>query len=229
MSVAIIPARGGSNRIQRKNIKDFLGKPIIAWSIEAAISSGLFERVVVSTDNEEIMEVSKAYGAEVPFLRSKKLADDFTPTLPVVVDAIDRLKLDSDVSVCCLYATAPFATKEILIKSYEQSQSQAHSGFLISATKYRHPIDRALEFKENSKVELVHPENALKRSQDFRDFVHDAGQFYWALASVWKKNNANILGSNTYAFVINASTAVDIDTLEDWEFAENLMKVIQKK
>ena len=227
MRLAVIPARGGSKRIPRKNILDFCGKPMIAWSIEAAVASDCFDRVVVSTDDDEIAAIAKAAGAEIPFMRPPELADDHTPTVPVVAHAIESMQRagmqPSD--VCCIYATAPF------IKSTDLSRSlirlrEGDTDFAFSATSFPHPIQRAFRLSPDGHVTMLQPEHALARSQDLVETYHDAGQFYWGSAKAWLFSTP-LLGANSVAVVLPRHRVQDIDTPEDWLRAEALYAVLQ--
>ena len=178
--VAIIPARGGSKRIPKKNIKNFHGKPLIAYSIEVALKSKLFDKVVVSTDDEEIAKIAKEFGAEVPFLRPKELSDDFTGTGAVINHAINFLKEQGENIdfVCTIYATAPLLQEKYLIKAYEKiKDSNAKNAF--SCTSMPFPIQRTFKITSNERCKMFWPENFLKRSQDLEEAFQDAGQFYW--------------------------------------------------
>ena len=229
MKVAIIPARGGSKRIPKKNIKLFLGKPIIAYSIEAAIKSNLFDRVIVTTDDEEIATVAKEYGAEIPFLRPKNLADDFTPTVPVIAHAINTLESQGchvDLA-CCIYATAPFVNEVYLKEGYEKL-IQGKRSYVFSATQFSFPIFRAFKMTDTDSVEMFWPENYNTRSQDLPKAYQDAGQFYWGKAEAFLADKPFFC--NEASTVILPSYLVqDIDTLEDWEKAEVLYKMLIKK
>ena len=187
--IAVIPARGGSKRIPRKNIKPFLGKPIISYSIETALESNLFDKVIVSTDDEEIAKISKRYGAEVPFLRPIELSNDKTVTNAVIRHSIKWMKKeDLDVSaVCCIYATAPFIGVGDLIKAYENFQSNDWE-YVFSATKYSHPIQRSFRLKNDKSVEMFYPDKFAERSQELEQAYHDAGQFYWGKTDAWLNN-----------------------------------------
>jgi len=222
MSICIIPARGGSKRIPRKNIREFYGKPIIAWSIEAAKKSKLFNRVVVSTDDLEIAEVAKLYGAEVPFIRSPELADDFTGTIPVVADAIRRLHSlgHNDSEICCLYPTAPFIIISDLRDGYERLKSGNWS-FVFSATTYSFPIFRSFQEKEDGSLKMLFPEHFNTRSQDLVESLHDAGQFYWGTAEAWLKETV-IFGTKSSIVELPRWRVQDIDCEEDWLFAEQM-------
>jgi len=180
MNIAIIPARGGSKRIPKKNIKDFMGKPIIAYSIEAAIKSQLFDEVIVSTDDDEIASIAKSYGASVPFKRPEELSDDFTGTTPVVRHAVNwytKNKTKPD-NVCCIYSTAPFVQVDYIQQGYNQLLSLVQ-GHITSITTFAFPIQRALKLDEGGNVSAFYPEFIPWRSQDLEESYHDAGQFYW--------------------------------------------------
>lgn len=227
MKLAVIPARGGSKRIPRKNIKMFCGKPMIAWSIEAALESGCFDKVIVSTDDEEIAEVAREFGASVPFMRPSELADDYTGTIPVIQQAIERLKVDGFDArqVCCLYATAPFVSPEDLqrgLATLERTGSQ----YAFSVTSYAFPIQRAIRLMENGGVEMFYAEHFNTRSQDLEESYHDAGQFYWGLASAWLAGHM-IFSPESSAVVLPRHRVQDIDTPEDWVRAEWMYKAFQ--
>ena len=222
--VAIIPARGGSKRIPKKNIKDFFGKPLIAYSIKTALDSNLFEKVIVSTDDEQIAKVAKEYGAEVPFLRPKQLSDDFTGTGAVVSHALKHLKQQGfQYDFCCtIYATAPLLQKEYLIEGFEKLKtSDAVNSF--SATSMPFPIQRTFRLTQNGRCKMFWPENFAKRSQDLEQAYQDAGQFYWRDLN---KNSTDIIfGRDSIPIVIPRHLVQDIDTLEDWKRAEILYEV----
>lgn len=220
MKIALIPARGGSKRIPMKNIRGFSGKPIIAWSIETALKSKLFDKVIVSTDDEEIANVAKQYGAEVPFIRPKELADDFSGTNAVVKQAIQWfIKNDIDIDyACCIYATAPFVRCKYLQEGYDKL-IQSDKSFSFSVTSFPFPIQRALRINKEDCLEAIWPENISARSQDLDEAYHDAGQFYWGKAEAYL--NDEVLYSNKSVPVILPRYLVqDIDTFEDWKRAE---------
>ncbi len=228
MKLCIIPARGGSKRIANKNIKNFCGKPIIAWSISAAIKSNIFDKIVVSTDNHEIAEISKRYGAEVPFTRPKSISDDFTGTIPVIQHGIKWInsnyqKVDY---VCCIYATAALIEHNYIQLGFKRLIEQKAS-FAIAVTNFPYPIQRSLKLNKNQNIEMMNPKNFKKRSQDLEDFFHDAGQFYWGKASSWL-NTESIFNENSIPIFLPRYKAQDIDTLEDWEQAEILFKSLKK-
>jgi len=222
MNVAIIPARAGSKRIPKKNIKDFLGKPIIAYSIENAIDSNLFDRVIVSTDDDEIAKVAIEYGAEVPFVRPKRLSDDFSGTHEVVGHAVEWLENHGEVIdyACCIYATAPFIQTNDLVSGFDLIRTGKWES-VIAATNYSYPIFRSFEELPHGGLRMVFPEHYTSRSQDLPEVYHDAGQFYWGKSEAFK-DNVPILGEDSVGFAINNLTAYDIDDIEDWHFAEQL-------
>jgi N-acylneuraminate cytidylyltransferase len=220
VNIAIIPARGGSKRIPHKNIKEFCGKPMIAWSIQTALESGCFERVLVSTDDPEISEVAQAHGAEVPFMRPTELSDDYTGTIPVISHAI-RWQANHGMpatQVCCLYATAPFVQAEDLQRGLELLQ---HSGadFALSVTSFAFPIQRAVRITSEQRVEMFQPEHSNTRSQDLEEAWHDAGQFYWGHAAVWLDQKP-FFAHQVMPVRIPRHLVQDIDTPEDWTRAE---------
>ncbi|MEZ8887944.1 pseudaminic acid cytidylyltransferase [Vibrio sp. 10N.247.311.14] len=226
MNIAIIPARGGSKRIPRKNIKPFHGKPMIAYSIEAARSSGCFDKVIVSTDDQEIADVAVEYGAEVPFLRPKNIADDFATTMDVMQHAIkwcldQGLNIDN---VCCIYATAPFVLPEY-IKQGLAALSLDDVEFAFSATSFPFAIQRAISVDESGSVSMFSPEFANTRSQDLEEAYHDAGQFYWGKSTAFLAGKA-IFAEHSKAILLPRKRVQDIDTPEDWELAESLFSVL---
>lgn len=226
MKVAIIPARGGSKRIPRKNIKTFHGKPMIAYSIEAAIASNCFDQIIVSTDDNEIAKVAKSYGAQVPFCRPDDISDDYATTMDVMRHAIDWCQKEGwNVEVaCCIYATAPFLLPDDLIRGYNLLQDREVQ-FAFSATSFSFPIQRAIKLNENNAVSMFSLENELLRSQDLEEAFHDAGQFYWGKTSAFL-NKLSIFSPHSKAVLLPRSRVQDIDTQEDWEFAEALYSVI---
>ena len=227
MKVAIIPARGGSKRIPRKNIKSFCGRPIIGYSIQAALDSGLFDRIIVSTDDEEIAEVSRAQGAETPFLRPKKLADDFTGTNAVVRHAI-RWLLEQGEEItfaCCIYATAPFVQPLYLKTGYQLLQSSGKS-FAFSVTSFPFPIQRAVRFLSDGSIDAMFPDNVNVRSQDLEEAYHDAGQFYWGKVQAFM-NDEIVFSPVSMPVILPRHLVQDIDTPEDWKRAELMYKAIQ--
>jgi pseudaminic acid cytidylyltransferase len=226
MIAAIIPARGGSKRIPGKNIKSFFGKPVIAWSIEAAKTSGLFDRIVVSTDSPEIATVARKYGAETPFTRPVELSDDFTPTAPVLRHAIEWLNANGPAvtRLCCIYATAPFVRPGDLQEGLRILDAhRATSAF--SVTTFPFPIQRALRLTEEGWMAMLWPEYKLTRSNDLPETYHDAGQFYWLDAGLF------LIGGCLYAedsrpVILPRYRVQDLDTPEDWERAEHMFAVL---
>ena len=222
MAVCIIPARGGSKRIPRKNIALFHGRPMIAWSIEAAKATGLFDRVVVSTDDVEIAEVARKEGAEIPFLRPEALADDYTPTVPVIAHAVTALALAPETQVCCLYATAPLVRPDDLRAGYALLVGPE---YVMSVTSFPFPIQRALRHDAEGRVEMMQPEHMLTRSQDLEEAWHDAGQFYWARAATWTAG-LPVFGKGSKGVLLPRHRVQDIDTPEVWTRAEALFALI---
>jgi N-acylneuraminate cytidylyltransferase len=222
-TIAIIPARGGSKRIPRKNIKLFCGKPMIAWSIEAARSAAIFDAILVSTDHDEIASVAEAYGAEAPFRRPVELANDHTPTLPVIAHTIrwweehrSPVKL-----ACCIYATAPFLQAQYLREGFELLKAHPDAEFVFSITSYAFPIFRALNRNADGTVGMFWPENELKRSQDLPEAWHDAGQFYWGRPESFSRHKG-VFSARSYPVVLPRHQVQDIDTPEDWTRAERM-------
>ncbi|MDB5339615.1 MAG: N-Acetylneuraminate cytidylyltransferase [Planctomycetaceae bacterium] len=227
MRIAVIPARGGSKRIPRKNIKAFCGKPMIAWPIEAAKASGLFEHVVVSTDDAEIAEVARNFGAEVPFMRPATLSDDYTGTSPVIAHAIERCKEAGWVAdtVCCIYATAPLLAVTDLLRGLT-ALDETGAEFAFSVTSYAFPVQRAIKLSKDGRVEMFQPAYFHTRSQDLDEAFHDAGQFYWGRASAWLEQ-LPLFADHSTAVQIPRFRVQDIDTSEDWERAEYLARAIR--
>jgi len=228
MNLCIIPARGGSKRIPRKNIKKFNGKPMIAYSIEAALESECFDRVIVSTDDTEIADIAKEFGAEIPFMRPDELANDHAGTLPVVKHAVEWFEQYSIMPeyVCCLYATAPFVQLQAIQNAYAQLKA-SKADYCFTVTSYASPIQRAFMITEQHRVEMFYPKNFNTRSQDLEEAYHDAGQFYWGKADAFKIETP--LFSNTaIPFMLPRYLVQDIDTPEDWMRAEMMFKVLMK-
>lgn len=218
-SIAIIPARGGSKRIPRKNIKDFLGKPIIAYSIEAALQSGIFDEVMVSTDDKEIADVARRYGASVPFMRSSHTASDFATTADVISEVLDSYASHGKEfdTVCCLYATAPFITIDRLRKAASIiAAGEFDSAF--TCVEYTYPVLRSLVINSDGRISMKWPEFKNSRSQDLEKFYHDAGQFYFATMDAYR--TTGFWGSNTAPIILSELEAQDLDTPTDWQLAE---------
>lgn len=226
MRLAVIPARGGSKRIPRKNIKPFGGKPIIAWSIEAALQSGCFDQVIVSTDDAEIADVAIAYGATVPFIRPDVLSDDYTGTIPVICHTIEQVRSQgtSPEQVCCIYATAPFTCAEDILKGLDVLEATGCE-YTFSATSYPFPIQRAIRLTADGRAEMFYPEYFNTRSQDLEVAYHDAGQFYWGKSSAWIGAKP-IFTADSVPVILPRHRVQDIDTTEDWERAEWMLKAM---
>jgi len=226
-NVALIPARGGSKRIPRKNIKEFHGKPLIAYSIEAALKSGCFDKVVVSTDDEEIAIVARKYGAETPFIRPEQISNDFATTKDVINHFLNYLKendLDYDY-LCTIYATAPLLQEKYIIEGYDKLKS-SNVVNVFSCTTMPFPIQRTFKINDDGKCEMFWPEKFNARSQDLEEAYQDAGQFYWRNLRV--KSNKNMFDSDSAGIVIPRHFVQDIDTLEDWERAEYMYQIINR-
>jgi N-acylneuraminate cytidylyltransferase len=221
----MIPARGGSKRIPRKNVKPFAGKPIIQYSIEAALACGSIDRVIVSTDDDEIADVAGSLGAEVPFRRPEKLSDDHATTLDVIRHALDWGEGEGGIeAICCIYATAPFVTAADLDAAYGLL-SASGAGCVFAATEYAFPIQRAFAI-ENQRVRMFQPEHLNTRSQDLERAYHDAGQFYWCRPEAVRSGQP-IMGPGSLAYMMGRERVQDIDTPQDWTFAENLFRLLR--
>lgn len=229
MRLAVIPARGGSKRIPRKNIREFAGKPIIAWSIEAALASGCFDRVIVSTDDEAIAAVAREHGAEAPFMRPAELSDDHTPTIPVIAHAIRWQEAQGgDVrAACCIYATAPFCRAEDLRQGWRLLEAD-RVDYVFPVVSYGFPIQRAVRMDAAGRVEPFQPEHATTRSQDLEPAYHDAGQWYWGMREAWLEGRP-IFAPASRAVVLPASRVQDIDTAEDWARAELMFRALAEQ
>ncbi|MDD5052039.1 MAG: pseudaminic acid cytidylyltransferase [Sulfuricurvum sp.] len=226
MRIAIIPARGGSKRIPRKNIKSFCGKPIIAYSIEAAQQSALFDRIIISTDDEEIANVACSYGAEIPFIRPQELSDDYTATIPVIAHAIQTLQAQGDVidAACCIYATAPFIHAENIRDAYNALITH-NKQYAFPVTTFPFPIQRAMKRNEQGNIEMFYPEHFATRSQDLEEAYHDVGQFYWGTREAWLDKRA-IFSDAATTIVLPRHLVQDIDTHEDWFRAELMYQAL---
>lgn len=224
-AICIIPARGGSKRIPRKNIKDFLGKPIIAYSIEAALQSGLFDEVMVSTDDGEIATIAKQYGAKVPFMRSFNTSNDYATTKEVLVEVLTQYQeLGQRFEiVCCLYATAPFVTPENLQECYNHIGEKYNAAFTM--VRYSYPVQRALRL-ENGFVEMRESEYKSSRSQDLEPIYHDAGQFYFTLVN--DIESLELWTEYTFGFELSELMVQDLDTEIDWKLAEMKYKLLHE-
>ncbi|MBT4382343.1 MAG: pseudaminic acid cytidylyltransferase [Candidatus Marinimicrobia bacterium] len=224
MRIAVIPARGGSKRIPRKNIKVFNGKPIIAWAILAAQESELFDHIVVSTDDDEIKKVSEFFGAIVPFIRPAHLADDHTPTAPVISHAItemERLYHPVDFA-CCIYPCSPLLLASDLIEGFDMLRSTGVD-FVYPVVEYPHPIFRSMRKSKDGKMEFIYPQYELTRTQDMEKTFHDSGQFYWGKAKAWKELKK--MHTDGLGMEIPSHRVVDIDTEDDWKKAELIARL----
>ncbi len=227
-AIAIIPARGGSQRIPRKNIKLFHGLPLIAYSIKAAQDSALFDKVIVSTDDEEIAKIAKEYGADVPFMRPAELSDDITGTGPVITHALKWL---SDRGqhydyVCTLYATAPFLQIKTLKEGFERLRDSTAT-HAFSATSMPYPIQRTFKLTEKGRCEMFWPEHYKDRSQDLEDAYQDAGQFYWSKSD--RPSDAILFAQDSIPIILPRYRVQDIDTQEDWERAEMMYALLKEE
>jgi pseudaminic acid cytidylyltransferase len=224
MRLAVIPARGGSKRIPRKNVKQFCGKPMLAWAVEAARESKCFDQIIVSTDDDEIANVARNSGAQVPFRRPPELSDDYTGTIPVVAHAIRTLQSQgvSPDLVCCIYATAPFLQSADLHQGLEELK-RSGADYALSVTRYEFPIQRSIRISSSGRVEMFYPEHFNTRSQDLEAAYHDAGQFYWGRTEAWLSGKI-IFSPAATPVLLPHHRVQDIDTPEDWERAEWLFK-----
>ncbi len=224
MKIAVIPARGGSKRIPRKNIKDFCGKPMIVWSIEAAKASGSFDHIIVSTDDNEIAELAKEHGAEVPFIRPTELSDDYIGTGDVVKHAVEWIinNLGKPEYVCTVYATAPFIKPTDIIKGLKLLQEN-DCQIVFTVTSFPFPIQRAIKITGNGRVQMFQPEHFMTRSQDLELSYHDAGQFYWSVTDA-VLNNISAFSEVSIPLTLPRHQVQDIDTVEDWQRAELMFK-----
>lgn len=225
VNLAIIPARGGSKRIPRKNINLFLGKPIIAYSIEAALNSKLFDEVMVSTDDNEIAEVALKYGAKVPFFRSTKNSDDYSTTMDVIKEVLSEYNIKLNTyfeNCCCIYPTAPLIKIEHLINGYNKLITNDYSS-VFSAVEFSYPIWRGLSINEDSTVKMIWPQNLNVRSQDLQKVYHDAGQWYWFKT---KKITDSFFTGKSAIIKLDETEVQDIDNLTDWKIAELKYKTL---
>ncbi|MBB1485646.1 pseudaminic acid cytidylyltransferase [Oceanospirillum sediminis] len=224
MRVCVIPARGGSKRIPRKNVKLFLGRPMIAWSIDVAIKSDCFDRIVVSTDDDEIAQVAIGCGAEVPFIRPASLSDDYAGTVEVLAHAAEALLLRPEDVVCCLYATAPFVREEDLQAGHKKLL-QSDLDYVVSVVEYNYPIQRALRFV-GGRLSMFDSEMYGVRSQDLEGAWHDAGQFYWGNAEAWMQRKP-VLNALSGGVILPSYRVQDIDTPDDWVRAELMFRMLR--
>ena len=225
-TIAVIPARGGSKRIPRKNIREFAGSPMLAWSVSAAQKSGLFDKVIVSTDDDEIALIARAAGAEVPFRRPAALADDIAPTVPVIAHAIQAcIDLGWPVAhACCIYPCAPFIVPDDLRRAYALLLSSG-TPFVFPVTDYPHPVQRAMRRLPSGKMEFFSREHELTRTQDLEKSYHDAGQFYWGTAQAWLTHKR--MHTDGIGMPIPHWRVVDIDTPDDWQRGELMFGLLK--
>lgn len=225
--IAVIPARGGSKRIPRKNIRDFCGKPLISYSIEVANACGLFDRVIVSTDDDEIADIARQHGADIPFIRPPELADDFTGTNAIVKHAIEHLRNDGeDIELaCCIYATAPFLKAEFLQQGHDRVSDGWQYAFAV--TGFDFPVQRALRKGDDDRLDAVDPVAITARSQDLEELWHDAGQFYWGKADAFV-NELPLTTGLASGIPLPRSHVQDIDTEEDWQEAEIRYRILNE-
>ena len=224
MQIAIVPARGGSKRIPRKNIRTFGGRPMLAWPIRAARASGLFDEVVVSTDDDEIARIAEAEGALTPFRRPARLSDDIARTREVINHALRDAEARHGRRVsalCCVYATAAMITPDDLVMARAALDNSAGTDFVFAAAQYPHPVHRAMLRRDDGGVEMLFPEHAASRSQDLPEALHDAGLFYWGRRDAFLEGR-RMFSERAVPFVLPRSRALDIDTTEDWDIAEAL-------
>ncbi len=219
-NIAIITARGGSKRIFRKNIKEFAGKPMLAYAIEAALKSEIFDEIMVSTDDNEIADIARKYGANVPFMRSEATANDFATTMDVLNEVKSEYKKRSMEfsTICCIYPCVPFLTAKILKEAYETFKRSGKSA-LTPVVKYSFPIQRAFAVNENGDLYYREPENAPKRSQDLEPMYHDVGMFYFYSDDKSKQHGI-------VPYIMEENVVQDIDTIDDWKMAEIKYKVL---
>ena len=222
MRIAVIPARGGSKRVPRKNIRTFAGQPVIVWPIKAALSSGLFDQVVVSTDDAEIAEVARAAGASVPFMRPENLSDDYVDTKSVIRHAISELKLKTEVQVCCIYPTSVFADAQLLNEGLEKLIS-GNCRFVFSITSVDPSVYRSFTKAADDHITMLFPENYAKRTQDLPSLYCDAAQLYWATVGAWQ-SDLDIFGADSIGVFIDPSRVQDIDTESQWLAAERIFQ-----
>jgi len=226
MNIAIIPARGGSKRIKKKNIKDFCGKPIISYSIEIAKKSKAFDKIFVSTDDKEIADIAKSSGAEVPFLREKNLSDDLTGTHYVIGSFVQKL-IESGSKInyaCCIYATAPLIQISDLLKGLDLIKENKWD-MVFAATLYNYPVSRSFRIKTDNSLEMLFEDKFNSRSQDLENVYHDAGQFYWSKPEIWMGENPGY-GSSSSVVLLPNWRVQDIDNLEDWRRAELIFSTL---
>ena len=228
MRIAVIPARGGSKRIPRKNIRPFAGQPIIVWPIKAALASGLFDKVIVSTDDAEIAEVAREAGASVPFMRPENLSDDFADTKSVVRHAITALKLENepDTQVCCIYPISVFVNTQLLSEGLKKLRI-TNAKFVVSITSIDSSVYRSFSKTADDRITMLFPENYAKRTQDLPNLYCDAAQFYWATVSAWQ-SDLQIFGPDSIGVFLDPSSVQDIDNESQWITAEQIFEEISQ-
>lgn len=226
MNLAIIPARGGSKRIPRKNIRNFSGRPMISYAINAALHSKLFTHVIVSTDDHEIAEIARTYGAQIPFIRSAELSDDYTPTVPVIKHALDQAEALGWFAdyVCCMYPAVPLIHGSDILAAFKLLKNHPSADYTFPITQFPSVIQRALRVDSSGATCSFFPRDELTRSQDLEPAFHDAGQFYWGRCKAWKENPR--IHNSGIGLVIPSWRVVDIDTEEDWQRAEIIYQAL---
>jgi N-acylneuraminate cytidylyltransferase len=227
-TIAIIPARGASQRIPRKNLKLFNGEPMIVWSIRTALASGCFAQVIVSTDDAEIAEVAQAHGAQVPFIRPAELADAFTGTAAVIKHAVGAL-LDQGLSfdyACCIYATAPLLQARYLQQGLQLLQAAPEKSYAFSVCDFGFPVQRALLINDKGALQAMHPEYRNTRSQDLPVAYQDAGQFYWGRSEAWLRDDV-LFSPSSLPVILPRYLVQDIDTEQDWRRAEYMYAALK--
>ncbi len=229
MNICVIPARGGSKRIPGKNIKVFNGKPIIAYSIEAAKASDCFDRIIVSTDDESIIKIAREWGAEAPFIRPDDLSNDYEGTMPVVKHAIEWLIQEGEIvdDVCCLYATAPFITDKRIVEAYDKLK-RSEAEYCFTAASFPYPVQRAFFLTENNRLQMLNNDHYDTRSQDLPEAYHDAGQLYWGTAEAFIQNK-QVFSDIATPYILPRHLVQDIDTPEDWNRAELMYQLISER
>lgn len=225
MILCVIPARGGSKRIKNKNIKNFLGKPVISYPIKQIIKSNIFDKIIVSTDSQKIAEIAKKYGAEILFNRPKKLSNDYVDVQSVISHAVNWIKnnISQIKDVCCVYPATPLIESKNIVDAYKIYKKKKWD-FVFAASKFYYPIQRAVFQKKNQSIKMYNEKNYNKRSQDLIPSYHDAGQFCWGRANAWISKK-KIFSSKTTIFKLDKFSSHDIDNLEDWEICEKLYKI----
>ncbi len=229
-NLALIPARGGSKRIRNKNIKDFLGKPVISYSIETALKTNIFDDVIVSTDSKEIAEIASYYGAHVPFLRSSENADDRATLADVIKEVVITLEKQENIfieNICCLLSTAPLITEARIMEGCEQLMNTGADA-VIPVIAFSYPIWRSFKLSKENKLNMIWPEYMNSRSQDLPEVFHDAGAFYWVRKDAFIEQE-KLYMAGTSALVLKENEVQDIDTIEDWKMAELKYKLLHEQ